>query len=89
MVGVLGLALGQDAAGAERVRAVQVPEASITARARSRRIAPLPFETASTNGFVSRPLLITLSAPCRVIAVTLAPVSIAGHLGGVSDSGLR
>ena len=44
----------------------------MTARARSRRSAPPPFATESTNGCVSRPFPDTLSRPCRVIAATRA-----------------
>jgi hypothetical protein len=68
---------------------VQVPEASMTARARSRRPAPLLFDTASTKGFASRPLLVTLSAPFRVIARTRVFVSIAPVIVRVSASGFR
>src|SRR5215207_8787469 len=66
---------------------VQVPDASMTARARSRRSAPPPFATERTNGLVSRPFPDTLSRPCRVIASTVVRVSMTAAISGVAARG--
>jgi hypothetical protein len=61
----------------------------MTARAKTRWSEPLPFDAESTNGFVARSLLTTLSTPCREMAFTLVQVSMAADISGVSASGLR
>ena len=88
-IGELGFALGrQDRSRPSGFGVVQVPEASMTARARSRRM-PSFEATARTKGRFSRPRLTTLSRPCREIAVTRAPVSITAASSGVAASGSR
>ena len=67
----------------------QVPEASITARARAVCRSPLASRQRMTNGAASRPSVVTLSSPSRPIAKTSASNTMCGAIAGCAASGSR
>lgn len=66
-----------------------VPDASMTARARTSTTLPSSSVMRSTNGVCARPVERVRSMPSRETACTVTPVRILGAIPGIAASGAR